>query len=226
MAKWSTRRSSGCAAAWLAIGLAAAAAHAVETDPPYLTEAQQMATLPPSAILEVSLVADIDADGHADTAILGGTPEQRRLVVWFGRDGGHESPVAAALGAPNSNTGASLDTDRGELVVLDATGGDVETRTIYRFRRDQVVAGMRLISIETERYRGRDAIRMAWNLLSGAHEFVRGELLDSADGEERIPRYTTPHRSQRESPPVAMASTPLPDVLLDAELRAAAVGRD
>jgi len=44
-------------------------------------------------------------------------------VVWFGRRDGHESPVWAPLGAPNSNTGASLDTDKGELVVLDATGG-------------------------------------------------------------------------------------------------------
>ena len=39
-----------------------------------------MATLPPSAILEVSLVADIDADGHADTAILGGTPSENAVA--------------------------------------------------------------------------------------------------------------------------------------------------
>ena len=226
MAKWSTRRRSGIAVAWLAIGLAAGGAPALETDPPYLTEAQQLAALPDKAILEVSLVADIDGDGHADTAILGGTAAQRRLVVWFGTQGGHEAPVSAPLGAPNSNTGASLDMDKGELVVLDATGDDVETRTIYRFRREPGVAGMRLVSIESERYRGREAVRLAWNLRTGAHEFARGELVDSADGEEGVPRYGTPRRGQRESLPVAMASTPLPDALIDAELRASVAGRD
>ena len=228
MAKWSTRHNRGLAAlAGALLGLVVDGdVLAAGSGPAQPSEAQLMAALPAEAILEVSLVADIDGDGHPDTAILGGTPAQRRLVVWFGKQEGHEAPVSAPLGAPNSNTGASLDTDKGELVVLDATGDDAETKTIYRFRRERGVAGMRLASIESERYRGGEAIRLAWNLLTGAHEFARGELVDSADGEERVPRYGTPRRSRRESPPVDMASTPLPDALVDAELRAPAAGRD
>ena len=225
MAKWSTTHNRVLAAlAGAVLGLLVGGD--ARAEPQSLTEAQQMAALPAKAILEVSLVADIDGDGHPDTAILGGTPAQRRLVVWFGKQDGHESPVSAPLGAPNSNTGASLDTDKGELVVLDATGNEVETKTIYRFRCEPGVADMRLASIETERYSGREAVRLAWNLLSGAHEFARGELVESADGDESVPRYGTPHRSRRESPPVDMASTPLPDALIDAELRAPAPSRD
>ncbi len=224
MAKWSTTHNRVLAAlAGAVLGLLVGGD--ARAEPQSLTESQQLAALPAKAILEVSLVADIDGDGHPDTATLGGTPAQRRLVVWFGTQDGHESPVSAPLGAPNSNTGASLDTDKGELVVLDATGDDVETKTIYRFRREAGVVGMRLASIETERYRGRTAIRLAWNLITGAHEFARGELVGSADGEESIPRYGTPRRSRRESPPVDMASTPLPDALIDAELRAPAADR-
>ena len=225
MAKWSTTHNRVLAAlAGAVLGLLVGGD--ARAEPQSLTEAQQMAALPAKAILEVSLVADIDGDGHPDTAILGGTPAQRRLVVWFGKQDGHESPVSAPLGAPNSNTGASLDTDKGELVVLDATGNEVETKTIYRFRREPGVAGMRLSSIESERYRGREAIRLAWNLVTGAHEFARGELVDAADGEESVPRYGAPRRSRRESQPVDMASTPLPDALIDAELRLSAVDRD
>jgi hypothetical protein len=228
MAKWSTTHNRVLAAlAGAVLGLVGGGdARATGAEPHYLTEAQQMAALPARAILEASLVADIDGDGHPDTAILGGTPEQRRLVVWFGKQDGHESPVSAPLGAPNSNTGASLGTDQGELVVLDATGDDAETKTIYRFRRTPGVAGMRLASIESERYRGGEAIRLAWNLITGAHEFARGKLVDSADGEESVPRYGTPRRSRRESPPLDMAGTPLPDALIDAEPRAPEAGRD
>jgi hypothetical protein len=227
MAKWSTTHNRVLAAlAGAVLGLLVGGdARGAGADPHNLTEAQKMAALPAKGILEVSLGADIDGDGHGDTAILGGTPEQRRLVVWFGTRDGHESPVSAPLGAPNSNTGASLDTDKGELVVLDATGDDAETRTIYRFRREPGVAGMRLVSTEAERYSGRAALRLAWNLLTGTHEFARGELVDSADGEESIPRYGAPRRSLRESPPVDMADTPLPDALIDAELDAPATQR-
>ena len=228
MAKWSTTHNRVLAAlAGAVLGLLVGGdARASGADPDALTEARQLAALPANGILEVSLAADIDGDGHADAAILGGTPAQRRLVVWFGTPDGHEAPVSAPLGAPNSNTGASLDTDKGELVVLDATGDDAETKTIYRFRREPGIAGMRLASIETERYSGREAVRLAWNLLSGAHEFARGELVESADGDESVPRYVNPRRSRRESPPVDMASTPLPDALIDAELRAPAASRD
>lgn len=219
MAKWSTRRNRvRMLAALLGAMLGVVAAGDARAGA-WIDDAQVMAALPANAILEVRLDADIDGDGLSDVAALGGTGDERRVVVWFGAATGYLPPLSAPLGAPNSNTGAALDHDKGDLLVYDATGSDAETKTIYRFRREPGASAAWLVSLEIERYHGQHATRLAWNLLTGAHEFARGNLVESTDGEEAMPRYPDPRRTQRASPPVAMAQAPLPDALIEAEAR-------
>lgn len=231
MAKWNTTTSSVMARlAAIVLGLlAAGGAQGGASDPPYLSDEQVLAVLPAGSGISVRYDADLDGDGLADLAVVGGTEQDRRLVVWLGIPGGHAAPLFATLGVPGLLQQANLDKHDGTLLVMDATGDEdaAQTRTIYRYRRAPGTASLQLASLETERYRGKEAVRLAWNLQTGAHEFARGTLVPSVDdaGESR-PQYPAARRSQRQSPPQDIAQTPLPDVLIDAELRAAAAPRE
>ena len=231
MARWNTTHNRVLAAlAGAVLGLLVGGdAQAGGSEPPYLSDEQVLAALPAGSSISVRYDADLDGDGLADLAVVGGTEQDRRLVVWLGRPGGHEAPLFATLGVPGLLQQANLDKEDGTLLVMDATGEEegAETRTIYRYRRVPGAASLMLASLETERYHGKDAVRVAWNLQTGAHEFARGTLLPSVDDAEELrPRYPAPGRSRRPSPPLDIAQTPLPDALIDAELHAPAAKPD
>ena len=75
MAKWSTTRSrvlAGVVGAVLALS-AGGDVQADGSEPPYLTEEQVLAALPVGSTISVRFDADLDGDGLADLAVLGGT---------------------------------------------------------------------------------------------------------------------------------------------------------
>jgi hypothetical protein len=231
MAKWSTTHNrilaalTGATLGLLAAGDAVSAgAGAAESGPAYLDEAQVLRALPTGSSIDVRFDADLDGDGLMDLAVVGGTGQDRKLVVWLGIADGHQAPLFATLAIPGLLQQSNLDKDDGTLLVMDATGDEdaAQTRTIYRYRRMPGAASLQLVSLEAERYQGKNAVRLAWNLQTGAHEFARGSLVPSVeDAEVLVPHYPAPRRSQRDTKPLDIAQTPLPDALIDAELRAA-----
>src|SRR5690242_1031281 len=83
MAKWTTTRK---------VFLAAAMAVAIQAQAAAPDEAALLGRLPPGSAIETRLDADIDGDGIADVAFVGGNDDARWLVVEIGRkDGGSEA---------------------------------------------------------------------------------------------------------------------------------------
>lgn len=193
---------------------------------PYLDEAAVMALLPAGAILDTRLDADINGDGFPDTAVMGGGERERRLVVVLAMRGGHAPPQSARLPAP-ATSGADISVDAGMLVVLDASGDDIETRTAYRYRFEPGSRRMRLMSIEAARYSGADqerVLKLDWDLVSGGQRLARGSIdASAADGDQY--RYAAPVHGQHPTEPVYMEDTPDPNTLIDAAQRTLPVDR-
>ncbi|RYZ16724.1 MAG: hypothetical protein EOO70_03780 [Myxococcaceae bacterium] len=168
---------------------------------------------------------DINGDGIPDTAFVGGTEDERRLVVLVGYkdelEWGHE--VAQAGKLPTYPLGpAQLSVKKNVLVVEDLTGGTTATNAIYRYRWDARLKRLQLIGLDAERYsrtNTHDAFKISWNLLTGAHDTVRG-ILDKAPkgGDDAAYRYTKPSRTQHKTRPVYIEDTPDADALIDAEV--------
>jgi hypothetical protein len=221
MAKWTTTRSAFLAAAMSVATQAQAAAP---------DSAALLEDLPAGSSLEARLDADIDGDGVADVAFIGGNEDQRWLVAKMGlENGGFESAaidhrLAHPLGP------ASLSAKKRVLLVEDLTGGTTATATTYRYRWDQAAKRMRLIGLDAERYsrtNSHDSLKISWNLLTGDFETVRGMLNEHPKGDDDAAyRYTKPERTIRKSSPVYMEDTPDPDDLVDAEVVPADEDRD
>jgi len=213
MAKWSTTRSAF---------LAAVLSVATRTQAAVPDEAALLAQLPAGSSLETRLDADIDGDGIADVAFVGGNEETRWLVVQFGRKGGGFEAASVRRDLDHPLGPASLSVRKGVLLVEDLTGGTTATATTYRYRFDPATKRMRLIGLDAERYsrtNSHDSLKISWNLLTGAHEMVRGILNENPNSDDDAAyRYTKPERTPRKSLPVYMEDTPNPDELIDAEL--------
>lgn len=220
MAKWTTTRSAFLAGA-LSVAMRAQAGAP--------DDAGLLKDLPAGSSLESRLDADIDGDGIADLAFVGGTEDARWLVVQIGRNGGFQ-PASIHRGLGHALGPASLSLKKQVLLVEDLTGGTTATETTYRYRWDPAAKRMRLIGLDAERYsrtNSHDSLKISWNLLTGAHEMVRGILNQDPNGDDGTAyRYTRPERTVRKSPPVYIEDTPDPDDLIDAEVVPADEDRD
>lgn len=213
MAKSNTTRNA-CLAMALAITAPAAAA--------VPGEATLLQALPAGSAMETRLDADIDGDDIADVAFVAGNEDERLLVVEMGtRDGVFES-ASIHPGLDHPLGPASLSLKKGVLLVEDLTGGTTATATTYRYRWDAGAMRLRLIGIDAERYsrtNQHDSLKISWNLLTGAHDMVRGVLNQHpASDNDAAYRYTRPERTLRKSGPVYLEDTPDPDDLIDAEI--------
>jgi hypothetical protein len=98
----------------------------------------------------------------------------------------------------------------GVLVVESATGGNtVRTAATYRYRFDADEGRMRLIGIDAERTATTNAIKLSWNLLTGAHLVRRGKR------DPAVFTYGPESKSVQKSEKVYMSATPSPDDLID-----------
>jgi len=186
--------------------------------------------LPAGSEMEARLDADIDGDGIADVAFVGGIEDTRWLVVRMGRRGGGFEPDSIDRNLDHPLGPASLAVKKHVLLVDDLTGGTTATATTYRYRWDQAAKRMRLIGLDAERYsrtNSHDSLKISWNLLTGAHEVVRGMLNEHPQGDDDAAyRYTKPDRTVQKSNPVYLEDTPNPDDLIDAEVVPADEDRD
>ena len=210
-------------AAWLLATVLPAFAQDPRRQP--VSEVAMLGYLPDGSTLEARLDRDFNGDGVMDVAYIGGTEDRRELRVLLGEAdefsidvadaGAHELEVTM-LGP------AALSLKKDTLVVEDLTGGTTATATTYRYRFDAKAKRMRLIGLDAERYSrtfSHDTLKLSWNLLTGAHETVRGMLnRHPQEGDDAAYRYTKPDRTVRKSKPLYLDDTPNPDDLIDAEV--------
>ena len=212
MAKWTTTRK-----VFLAAGLAAGAL--VANAQAAVPDAILLEDLPAGSGIETRLDADIDGDGIADVAFVGGVEDSRWLEVEIGRQNGSFEAASIYRGLDHPLGPGSLSVKKNVLLVDDLTGGTTATATTYRYRWDPAAKRMRLIGLDAERYsrtNSHDSLKISWNLLTGAHEMVRG-ILNEDPKSDAAYNYTRPERIVRKSQPVYMEDTPNPDDLIDAE---------
>jgi hypothetical protein len=213
MAKWTTTRK---------VFLAAAMAVAIQAQAAAPDEAALLGRLPPGSAIETRLDADIDGDGIADVAFVGGNDDARWLVVEIGRKDGGSEAAAIHHGLDHPLGPASLSLRKNVLLVEDLTGGTTATATTYRYRRDPATGRMRLIGLDAERYSrtfNHDSLKISWNLLTGDFEVIRSILNQRPAGRDNAAyRYTNPQRTIRKPEPVYLEDTPNPDDLIDAEV--------
>ena len=114
MAKWITTRSAFLAAAMSVAMQAQAAAP---------DDAALLEQLPAGSSLESRLDADIDGDGIADVAFVGGVDDTRWLVVGIGRKSGGFEPASIDRRLDHPLGPASLSVKKNVLLVEDLTGG-------------------------------------------------------------------------------------------------------
>lgn len=239
MAKWITTRSSVLAIAWAMAALPVLAQKrppAAGEQPEFWLPSDQdlLADLPDGARLETRRNGDINGDGIPDVAFVGGNEDARWLVVKIGYkddlDWGFEPVSVNKQLEPYPLGAASLSVKKDVLVVGDLTGGTTATAATFRYRWDAKEKRMRLIGLDAERYSrtfNHDTLKISWNLLTGAHEVVRGILNRDPQGDDDAAyRYTKPDRTVRKSQPVYMEQTPNPDELIDAEVVPAGEDRD
>ena len=208
----------------MAIAAAANAQAAAPDDAALLQE------LPAGSSIETRFDADIDGDGIADVAFVGGAEDARWLVVKMGRKDGGFEPASVDRGLDHPLAPASLSARKHVLLVDDLTGGTTATATTYRYRRDPAAKRMRLIGIDAERYsrtNSHDSLKISWNLLDGAFETVRGVLNEHPKDDNDVAYFVQkPVRTLRKSNPVYLEDTPDPDELIDAEVPPADEDRD
>lgn len=238
MAKWNTTRN---AIGLLVLGLAMAGPASAK-DPPkpgqsefWIPSAHDLlADLPEGARLETRRNGDINGDGIPDVAFVGGNDDARWLVVKIGYkdelDWGFE-PASVNKGLdPYPLGAASLSMKKNVLLVGDLTGGTTATMATYRYRWDAKVKRMRLIGLDATTYsrtNSHDSIETSWNLLTGAHEVVRGRVnVGAKRNDDPAYLYSKPERTLRKSMPVYMEDTPNPDDLVGAETVPAGEDRD
>lgn len=193
-----------------------------------------LADLPAGANLEVRRNGDINGDGIPDVAFVGGNDDERWLVVKIGYkdelDWGFEPVSVNKQLDPYPLAAAGLSVKKHVLVVDDLVGGTTATMANYRYRWEQKTKRMRLIGLDAMHYsrtNEHDLVKTSWNLLTGAHEVVRGILILDPKGEDDPAyRYTKPDRTVRKSPPVYMEDTPDPDALVEAEVIPVGEDRD
>lgn len=223
MAKWNTTRSGSRLIGALVLAMAGSALAQDDRQPdfPLPDEAMLLQELPDGATIEVRLDQDIDGDGIPDTAYVGGTEEDRRLVVKIGYKGeldwGHE--VAQVGKLPSYPLGpAELSVKKNVLLVRDLVGGTTATNTVYRYRWDTARKRLQLIGLDAENYsrtNSHDSLKLSWNLLTGVQETVRGIVNRDPKGDDDAAyRYTRPVRTQQKPKPVYIEDTPDPDELL------------
>jgi hypothetical protein len=221
MAKWITTRKAFLATA-MAVAMQAQAAAPDDVD--------LLEDLPAGSSLESRLDTDIDGDGLADVAFVGGIEDARWLVVRMGRKNGGFEPASIDRRLDHPLGPASLSVKKRVLLVDDLTGGTTATATTYRYRWDPASKRMRLIGLDAERYsrtNSHDSLKISWNLLTGDFETVRGILNEHPKGDDDAAyRYTKPDRTIRKSNPVYMEDTPNTDDLIDAEVVPAGEDRD
>lgn len=227
MGKSNTTHSASIVAA-IALGVGMTMpAHAQASAIP--AEAALLRALPAGSTVESRLDADIDGDGVADLAFVGGIEDTRWLVVRMGRKGGGFEPDSIDRNLDHPLGPASLAVKKSVLLVEDLTGGTTATATTYRYRWDHAAKRMRLIGLDAERYsrtNSHDSLRISWNLLTGAHEVVRGMVSEHPGDDDAAYRYTKPDRTVQKSNPVYLEDTPNPDDLIDAEVVPADEGRE
>lgn len=196
-----------------------------------VSEVGMLGYLPDGSTFEARLDRDFNGDGTMDVAYVGGNEDKRELRVLFGEADEYGIGVieTGALELDVTPLGAaSLSLKDGVLVVEDLTGGTTATATTYRYRYDAKAKRMRLIGLDAERYSrtfSHDTLKISWNLLTGAHETVRG-ILNTKGGDDAAYDYTKPERTVRKSKPVYLDGTPNPDELIDAEVVPAGEDRD
>lgn len=238
MAKWNTTRNAICL---LVLGLAMAGPASAK-DPPKAAQPEfwipsdhdLLAELPEGARLETRRNGDINGDGIPDVAFVGGNDDARWLVVKIGYkdalDWGFEPASINTHLDPYPLGAASLSVKKDVLLVGDLTGGTTATMATYRYRWDAKVKRMRLIGLDATTYsrtNSHDSIETSWNLLTGAHQVVRGILNSAPKGDDDAAyRYTKPDRTLRKSQSVYMEDTPNPDDLVTSEAMPAGEDRD
>lgn len=215
MAKSNTTRNAFFAAALLvASTLAAAGGQQPASSLP--SDKDLLLDLPPGARLETRRDGDINGDGIADVAFVGGNEEARWLVVKIGyRDeleSGFEPPSINKRLDPYPLGAASLSVKKNVLLVEDLVGGTTATSAKYRYRWEPTQKRMRLIGLDATTYsrtNSHDSVETSWNLLTGAHVVVRGTVNKGA-GRDSDPAYlySKPVRTARKSVPVYMEDTP------------------
>ena len=100
------------------------------------------------------------------------------------------------------------------LVVESVTGGNtVRTAATYRYRFDADEGRMRLIGIDAERTASTNAIKLSWNLLTGARMVRRGKR------DPAVFIYGPETKSVQKSEKVWMSSGPSADDLIDQLVR-------
>ena len=239
MAKWTTTRNVLAAVA-LATAMLPALAQKLapgrteEPAFPLPPDQDLLADLPDGAHLETRRNGDINGDGIPDVAFVGGNETERWLAVKIGYkdelDWGFE-PVSVNKGLDAYPLGAAgLSVKKNVLIVEDLTGGTTATNAVYRYRWDPQRKRMQLIGLDAERYsrtNAHDSFKISWNLLTGAHETVRGILNQHPKGDDDAAYFPQkPVRSVHETQPVYMEDTPNPDDLIDAEVVPAGEDRD
>ena len=107
-----------------------------------------------------------------------------------------------------------LSVKNGILLVESVIGGNtVQTSTTYRYRFDPEEGRMRLIGLDAERTASTNAIKLSWNVLTGARIVRRGKRDPAAFV------YGPESKSVEKAGKIYMSSTPNPDDLIDKLVR-------
>jgi len=172
--------------------------------------------------LVARLDADVTGDGVPDVVLVTSDEGRMEFVVSVLRRRNNDKTADGRGTLPPSLDGVdSLQVEmtplgpptvkgvKGILVVESLTGGaTVRTAATYRYRFDAEEGRMRLLGLDAERKSTTHAIKLSWNLVTGAQIVRRG------DGPEL--------KRTEKSSPIYMSLTPNPEELLD---RAAAAKR-
>lgn len=175
---------------------------------------EQRSRLPEGATVEARLVADFNNDGLRDFAVVGGTAEERKLIVFLAfsseTDMGYR-PVGDMAMDLSPLGEAKLTFKNGVLIVEDLSGGTSSVSSLYRFRYEKPADRMRLIGDDVTYYSRtymHGSVEVSTNRLTGVRITKRSEVKGKGENASLVPGK--PVQSRVSSKPLYMEDAPDP----------------
>lgn len=204
------------------LALALAASSATAKPPMQPKESGELRSrLPEGATVEARVGDDLTGDGLRDLAVVGGTEEERMLIVFAAfsseTDMGYR-PIGSMAMDISPLGSATLSFKKGVLIVEDLTGGTTAVSSRYRFRYDKAADRMRLIGDDVTLYSRTNmhgSTDISTNRLTGVQITKRSEIKGTGENASLVPGKPVTRKISNK--PIYMEDAPDPAVTVGLE---------